>query len=71
MVLADEPTGDLDPQGRRARTAATAAREYGQTIVMVSHDPVAASYADRVLVLADGRLVGDHAAMSPTRSRSC
>jgi putative ABC transport system ATP-binding protein len=32
---------------------------------MVSHDPVAASYADRVLVLADGRLVGDHAAMSP------
>jgi putative ABC transport system ATP-binding protein len=32
---------------------------------MVSHDPVAASYADRVLVLADGRLVGDHDAMSP------
>ena len=42
----------------------TAAREYGQTIVMVSHDPVAASYADRVLVLADGRLVGDHPAMT-------
>ena len=42
----------------------TAAREYGQTILMVSHDPVAASYADRVLVLADGSLVGDFDALS-------
>jgi len=43
----------------------TAAREYGQSIAMVSHDPVAASYADRILVIADGRLVADHGALSP------
>ena len=67
VVLADEPTGNLDTRSSREVLGLlrTAAREYGQTIVMVSHDPVAASYADRVLVLADGRLVGDHEAMSP------
>ena len=67
VVLADEPTGNLDTRSSREVLGLlrTAAREYGQTIVMVSHDPVAASYADRVLVLADGRLVGDHDAMTP------
>ena len=67
VVLADEPTGNLDTRSSREVLGLLrkAAREYGQTIVMVSHDPVAASYADRVLVLADGRLVGDHDAMSP------
>jgi len=67
LVLADEPTGNLDTRSSREVLGLlrTAAREYGQTILMVSHDPVAASYADRVLVLADGRLVGDHEAMSP------
>jgi putative ABC transport system ATP-binding protein len=67
VVLADEPTGNLDTRSSREVLGLlrTAAREYGQTIVMVSHDPVAASYADRVLVLADGRLVGDHGSMSP------
>jgi putative ABC transport system ATP-binding protein len=67
VVLADEPTGNLDTRSSREVLGLlrTAAREYGQTIVMVSHDPVAASYADRLLVLADGRLVGDHPAMSP------
>src|SRR3954471_6569538 len=66
VVLADEPTGNLDTRNSREVLGLlrTAVREYGQTILMVSHDPVAASYADRVLVLADGRLVGDHAAMS-------
>ncbi len=59
--FADEPTGNLDSRTSREvltllRTAAT---EYGQTIAMVSHDPVAASYADRILVIADGRLVAD------------
>jgi putative ABC transport system ATP-binding protein len=34
-------------------------REWGQTIVMVTHDPVAASYADRVVLLADGRIVDE------------
>ncbi|MBT9255290.1 ABC transporter ATP-binding protein [Phycicoccus sp. KQZ13P-1] len=67
VVLADEPTGNLDTRSSREVLGLlrAAAREYGQTIVMVSHDPVAASYADRVLVLADGRLAGDHEAMSP------
>jgi putative ABC transport system ATP-binding protein len=37
----------------------TAVREFGQTIVMVTHDPVAASYADRAVFLADGRVVDD------------
>jgi putative ABC transport system ATP-binding protein len=69
VVLADEPTGNLDSRGSREVLGLlrTAAREYGQTIVMVSHDPVAASYAERVLILADGRLVGDHPAMAPQR----
>jgi putative ABC transport system ATP-binding protein len=61
LVLADEPTGNLD-----TRTGAEilsfmrqAVRELGQTIVMVTHDPVAASYADRAVFLADGRIVAD------------
>jgi putative ABC transport system ATP-binding protein len=61
VVFADEPTGALDTE-----TAAevlgllrSMVDEYGQTVVMVTHDPVAASYADRVLVLADGRIVRD------------
>ncbi len=65
VVLADEPTGNLDTRSSRQvlDLLRIAAQEYEQTIVMVSHDPVAASYAGRVLVLADGQLVGDHAAM--------
>jgi len=66
IIFADEPTGNLDSRSsaeilsfmRRAVT------DYGQTIVMVTHDPVAASYADRVLVLADGALV--HEIHEPT-----
>ncbi len=69
IVFADEPTGNLDTRTSREvltllRTAAT---EYGQTIAMVSHDPVAASFADRILVISDGRLVGDHPRLSPTQ----
>ncbi|MFJ9176204.1 ABC transporter ATP-binding protein [Streptomyces sp. NPDC102360] len=60
VVFADEPTGALDT--RSAREVLTllreAARLHGRTVVMVTHDPVAASYADTVLFLADGRLVG-------------
>ncbi|MCB0996496.1 MAG: ABC transporter ATP-binding protein [Acidimicrobiales bacterium] len=59
IVFADEPTGNLD-----SRTGAEildfmrrAVRELGQTIVMVTHDPNAASYTDRVLLLNDGRIV--------------
>ena len=62
IIFADEPTGNLDSRSSREvlTLLRTASREYGQTIAMVSHDPIAASYADRILVLADGRLVADH-----------
>ncbi|MBY4212954.1 ABC transporter ATP-binding protein [Rhodococcus fascians] len=61
VVFADEPTGALDTRTARdvLRLLRHAAQISGQTIVMVTHDPVAASYADRVLFLADGRLVGE------------
>jgi putative ABC transport system ATP-binding protein len=61
IIFADEPTGNLD-----SRTGAEilsfmrqAVRELGQTIVMVTHDPVAASYADRAVFLADGHIVAE------------
>jgi putative ABC transport system ATP-binding protein len=61
IVFADEPTGNLDSRSgaevlellRRSVT------EHGQTVVMVTHDPVAASYTDRVVFLADGRVVDE------------
>ncbi|BFO18988.1 ABC transporter ATP-binding protein [Streptomyces sp. KM77-8] len=60
VIFADEPTGALDT--RSAREVLTllqqAVRAHGRTVVMVTHDPVAASYADSVLFLADGRLAG-------------
>jgi len=61
VVFADEPTGNLDSRtGQQVldllrRTV----RELGQTVVIVTHDPVAASYSDRVVLLADGREVGE------------
>jgi putative ABC transport system ATP-binding protein len=66
IVVADEPTGNLDSRSSREvlTLLKTAACEYHQTIAMVSHDPVAASYADRILVIADGRIVADHASLS-------
>ncbi|MER8071691.1 ABC transporter ATP-binding protein [Streptomyces sp. NPDC094034] len=60
VIFADEPTGALDTRSARdvlgllQRTV----RVHGGTVVMVTHDPVAASYADSVLFLADGRLAG-------------
>src|SRR6478736_8110877 len=62
LVFADEPTGNLDSRtGREVlRLLATASREHGQSIAMVTHDAIAASYADRVLFLGDGRIVADH-----------
>jgi putative ABC transport system ATP-binding protein len=61
IIFADEPTGNLD-----SRTGAdiltfmrSAVHDLGQTIVMVTHDPAAASYADRAVFLADGRIVDD------------
>jgi putative ABC transport system ATP-binding protein len=60
-VFADEPTGNLDSRTSREvlTLLATASREYGQSIAMVTHDPIAASYADRILFLADGAVVRD------------
>src|SRR5690606_16396361 len=54
VVFADEPTGNLDSAAGERVLAfmRTAVRELGQTIVMVTHDPIAASYADRVVFLA-------------------
>ncbi|QLE70644.1 ABC transporter ATP-binding protein [Streptomyces rectiverticillatus] len=61
VIFADEPTGALDT--RTAAAVLALLREsvsaIGQTLVMVTHDPVAASYADRVVFLADGRFVGE------------
>jgi putative ABC transport system ATP-binding protein len=61
IVFADEPTGNLDSRHGQALLAflQRAARELGQTVVMVTHDPTAASYADRVVFLADGRVAGE------------
>jgi putative ABC transport system ATP-binding protein len=61
IVFADEPTGNLDSRtgGEILAFMRLAVRELGQTIVMVTHDPVAASYADRVVFLADGRVVDE------------
>ena len=62
LVFADEPTGNLDSASGREvlQLLATASREHGQSIAMVTHDAIAASHADRVLFLGDGRLVADH-----------
>jgi putative ABC transport system ATP-binding protein len=69
IIFADEPTGNLD-----SRTGAeilsfmrTAVHQMNQTIVMVTHDPIAASYAGRALFLADGRIVDDMT--EPTAAR--
>jgi putative ABC transport system ATP-binding protein len=61
LVFADEPTGALDSRTSREVLAllATASREHGQSIAMVTHDPIAAAHADRVLFLGDGRIVAD------------
>ena len=59
IIFADEPTGNLDSRtgAEILRFMRTAVTDLGQTIVMVTHDPVAAAYADRVVFLADGKIV--------------
>ena len=68
VIFADEPTGNLDRNSgtRVLEFLRTAVDEFDQTIVMVTHDPVAASYADRVLFLADGNIVGQLAEPTAT-----
>jgi putative ABC transport system ATP-binding protein len=69
IVFADEPTGNLDSRSGAELLAflQRAVREFGQTVVMVTHDPVAAGYADHVVFLADGRIVDQMA--GPTAER--
>jgi putative ABC transport system ATP-binding protein len=61
VVFADEPTGNLDSRSGAEVLSflQRSVREHGQTIVMVTHDPTAASYADRVVFLADGGIVSE------------
>ncbi|HXR14105.1 MAG TPA: ABC transporter ATP-binding protein [Solirubrobacteraceae bacterium] len=66
VVFADEPTGNLDSTagGEVLDLLRRAVDDFGQTVVMVSHDAHAASHADRLIVLADGRVVHDGEALS-------
>ncbi len=59
LIFADEPTGNLDSKSATEllNLTRTAVEAFGQTVVMVTHDPRAASFADRVVFLADGRIV--------------
>ena len=61
IIFADEPSGNLDSKSAAELLdfMRRAVREFGQTIVMVTHDPVAASYADRIVFLEDGRIAGE------------
>jgi putative ABC transport system ATP-binding protein len=69
IIFADEPTGNLDSKAGTEVLSfmRTAVDTMGQTIVMVTHDPIAASYADRIIFLADGRIVDEMDA--PTAER--
>ena len=66
VVFGDEPTGNLDSKtcAQILDLLRNAVDEYGQTIIMVTHDARAAASADRVLFLSDGRIVGDRGQMS-------
>ncbi len=61
LVFADEPTGALDTRAGRAllQYLSHASATIGHTIVMVTHDPIAAAYAERAIILKDGRIVND------------
>ncbi|MGW5174483.1 ABC transporter ATP-binding protein [Streptomyces sp. NPDC004082] len=59
IIFGDEPTGNLDSRAGAEVLGFLRVRELGQTVVMVTHDPVAAAYADRVVFLADGRIVDE------------
>jgi putative ABC transport system ATP-binding protein len=69
IVFADEPTGNLDSRSSAEILGflRTSVQDFDQTVVMVTHDPVAASYAERVVFLADGRIVDEMA--GPTAER--
>jgi putative ABC transport system ATP-binding protein len=63
VVFADEPTGNLDSKasGEVLRLLRQAVDDFGQTVIVVTHDPAAAAHADRLITLRDGKLVHDAA----------
>jgi len=67
LIFADEPTGNLDSNSSAEMLSflRRSVDEFGQSIVMVTHDPRGASYADRVLFLADGNVVDELTAPTP------
>jgi len=67
IIFGDEPTGNLDSHASAEVLGLLrdAVRDLGQTVVIVTHDPVGASYADRVLFLADGRIVDEMSTPTP------
>jgi putative ABC transport system ATP-binding protein len=69
IIFADEPTGNLDSRagGEVLSFMRRAVQDMNQTIVMVTHDPTAASYADRVVFLADGKIVDEMLEPTPDR----
>jgi putative ABC transport system ATP-binding protein len=69
IIFADEPTGNLDSRAGAEILAfmRRAVQDLGQSIVMVTHDPVAASYSERIVFLADGRIVDEM--LAPTAER--
>jgi putative ABC transport system ATP-binding protein len=69
IIFGDEPTGNLDSKagGEVLHFLRAAVDDLGQTIVMVTHDPIAASYSDRILFLADGRVVDEMVDPTPDR----
>jgi putative ABC transport system ATP-binding protein len=69
VVFADEPTGNLDSKASAEvlNLLRQAVDEFGQTVVMVTHDPDAAAVADRLIELADGRIVRDEAVVAAAR----
>lgn len=69
IIFADEPTGNLDSRtgGEVLGFMRRAVTDLGQTIVMVTHDAVAASYADRIVFLKDGKLAGEMVSPTPDK----
>jgi putative ABC transport system ATP-binding protein len=69
IIFADEPSGNLDSKSgtQLLQFMKQAVQDYGQTIVMVTHDPLAAAHSDRVVFLEDGRIAGDM--IDPTADR--
>ncbi|UWX96144.1 ABC transporter ATP-binding protein [Arthrobacter zhaoxinii] len=67
VLFGDEPTGNLDSKSGAEVLSLLrrSTKEFGQSIIMVTHDPVAASYADRVVLMNDGELVGELAQPTP------